>query len=85
MISAKAAVVEKLCGEIALITCKKPENINPVESLRNNGIDSMSFLEILLFIKNEWGIDYITVGLPSGAQESIGKLAEHICQSRAAL
>ena len=82
MISAKAAVVEKLCGEIALITCKKPENINPVESLRNNGIDSMSFLEILLFIKNEWDIDYLDAGLPMDAQRSIETLAEHICKSR---
>lgn len=80
-----SAVVQKLCQEIAIITNRDPETVDPEESLRNNGIDSMSFLEILLFIKNEWGIDYITVGLPSGAQESIGKLAEHICQSRAAL
>ena len=82
MISDKASVVKKLCGEIALITRNEPENIKPEESLHNNGIDSMSLLEILLFIKNEWGIDYLDTGLPMEAQHSIEALAEHICNSR---
>ena len=71
-----------MCGEIALITRNEPDNIKPEESLHNNGIDSMSFLEILLFIKNEWGIDYLDTGLPMDAQRSIEALAEHICNNR---
>ena len=78
----KSAVTEQLCQEIALITRKAPEEIHPEESLRENGVDSMSFLEILLFIKNEWGIDYLNNGLPADAQCSIAALAGHICSNQ---
>lgn len=82
MVWDKLAVTEQLCQEIALITRTAPENINPAASLRDNGIDSMSFLEILLFIKNEWGINYLDDGLPPDAQSSIAVLAEHICSNQ---
>ena len=79
----KSIVVEKLCQEISIITRKELSSIKQEESLRNNGIDSMSFLELLLFIKNEWQIDYVSIGLPPDAQSSILILAEHICNNRA--
>jgi len=85
MVLEKSTVVQKLCQEIALITNCPLGDIDPEANLRNNGIDSMSFLEILLFIKNEWDIDYISIGLPPDAQNSIILLAEHICKSRATL
>lgn len=85
MMLEKSTVVQKLCQEIAIVTHSDLSNINPNDNLRNNGVDSMSFLEILLFIKNEWDIDYINIGLPSEAQSSIVLLAEHICNYRAGL
>ena len=85
MILEKSIVVQKLCQEIAIITNCDSDDINPEDNLRNNDIDSMSFLELLLFIENEWGVDYIGIGLPLEAQDSIVLLAEHICKSRAGL
>lgn len=76
----KETVIEKLCQEISVITRREAGSIKAEESLRNNGIDSMSFLEILLFIKSEWGIDYLNSGLPADAQRSVSALAEHICE-----
>lgn len=78
----KSTVVQQLCQEISVITCSELQNIDPQKSLRDNGIDSMSFLEILLFIKNEWDIDYLTIGLPPEAQGSISALAEFICSQK---
>ena len=76
----KESVIQKLCQEISVITRRELAEIKVEESLRNNGIDSMSFLEILLFIKSEWNIDYLNSGLPADAQRSVEALAEHICE-----
>lgn len=83
MVPDKNAVLERLCREIAMIARREPGEIQKEESLRNNGIDSMSFLELLLFIKKEWNIDYLEIGLPPDAQGSISALAEHICNDQA--
>ena len=48
----KTEVIQILCGEIALITRKDTAEVNAEASLRDNGIDSMSFIEVLLFIKS---------------------------------
>ena len=77
----KSDVIRELCKEISIITRKEGANIDVEESLRSNGIDSMSFLELLLFIKNEWNIDYIETGLPENVQSSITALADHICSN----
>ena len=73
-----SVVVQKLCQEIAIITNRDPETVDPEESLRNNGIDSMSFLELLIFIKKEWSIDFLSEGLSPSFLKDVNALAERI-------
>ena len=78
MTSNRAEIAGKLCKEISIITRTDLRKIDAEQSLYDNGIDSMSFLELLMFIKNEWGIDYIDAEMPPDAQRRITALAGHI-------
>jgi len=78
MAADRTDILGALCREISIITHTDVGSIDPAADLGKNGIDSMSFLELLLFIKNEWGVDYIGAGLPPDAQHSIDALAGHI-------
>ncbi|MBO4303213.1 MAG: acyl carrier protein [Lentisphaeria bacterium] len=71
-------ITQALCREIATVTRKEEKEIRADGSLHDNGIDSMSFLELLLFIKREWGVDFLEEGIPPEAQKDIHSLAEHI-------
>ena len=71
-------ILQKLCAEIALITRRPIENIRPDAPLGENGIDSMSFLELLIFIKIEWSIDFLSEGLSPSFLKDVNALAERI-------
>lgn len=71
-------ILQKLREEVALITRKAPENVDDSVPLRSCGIDSMSFLELLIFIKKEWDVDFLQMGLSVDFLKNLRGLAGRI-------
>ena len=74
-----AQIEEALQCEIALILSKdEPSAVNPTQPLHSMGIDSMSFVEILLFIERTYNLRLIESGLSREDFETIRSLALRI-------
>ncbi len=76
-------VVRELRSEIALVTNSSPEKVDPEKSLAANGIDSMGFLEIILFVKKTWGFDLIEGGMCAADFRNVNSLASVIERAKA--
>ena len=74
--SSDAAVVQaRLTQEIAAILGVKPEAIKPDAPLHSLGIDSMGFVEILVFIEKTFKLNLIESGLDRQHFSTIRALA----------
>ena len=74
----KDKILQQLIEEISIITGKSADEIDPAENLRSNGIDSMGFLEVSIFIKREWQIDFLNDSSMYMSINDLNALAEEI-------
>ncbi len=56
-------ILESLLDEIAVVTQTTTAELLPDASFNSNNVNSLEFIEILLFIKQQWGCDFILGGL----------------------
>jgi acyl carrier protein len=68
----------KLVREIATIMAREPADIGPDVPLHTLGIDSMSFVEILVFIEKTFNLKLIETGLTRADFQTVGALAARI-------
>ena len=68
----------QLTSEIALITRQSSDSIEPCTSLNTLGIDSMAFVEVLVFIEKQYGLKLIETGMTREDFETIRSLSECI-------
>lgn len=71
-------IEDALRNEIAVILSKEPAEIPTDAPLHSLGIDSMSFVEILLFIERTFNLRLIETGLAKEDFETIGSMARCI-------
>jgi len=72
------SIVEQLRNEISVITGLPAAQISADESLADNGINSMGFIELLLFVERTWGIKLMEAGVGSGDVKSVNALASRL-------
>ncbi|MEK7270328.1 MAG: acyl carrier protein [Planctomycetota bacterium] len=70
-----AAVQARLTREIAAILAVKPDTIKPDAPLHSLGIDSMGFVEILVFIEKTFNLNLMESGLDRQHFSTIRALA----------
>ena len=75
------AVEQKLILEIATILCADPAAIKPDVPLPSLGLDSMGFVEILVFIEKTFGLRLTESGLNREDFQTIRALANRISAS----
>ena len=75
------AVEQKLVREIAAILCADPAVIKPDVPLPSLGLDSMGFVEILVFIEKAFGLRLTESGLNREDFQTIRALANRISAS----
>ena len=73
-------VEEKLICQIAAILSVDSKKIKPEVPLHTLGVDSLSFVELLVFIEKEFKIKLMTCGLQAEDFKTIHSLAS--CISR---
>lgn len=69
-----------LTREIASILSRSPGDIQPDASLHSLGMDSMSFVEILVFIEKTFNLRLIETGLTREDFQTVRALAACIAQ-----
>jgi acyl carrier protein len=67
-----------LIGEIAAILARQPASIRADAPLHTLGVDSMSFVELLVFIEKKFGLALIESGLAREDFETVRALAASI-------
>lgn len=75
------AVEQKLVQEIATILCADPAAVKPDVPLPSLGLDSMGFVEILVFIEKTFGLRLTESGLNREDFQTIRALANRISAS----
>ena len=75
------AVEQKLILEIATILCADPAAIKPDVPLPSLGLDSMGFVEILVFVEKTFGLRLTESGLNREDFQTIRALANRISAS----
>ena len=71
-------IESKLINQIATILCCASSSIKPDAQLHTLGVDSLSFVEILVFIEKEFKIKLIESGLDKEDFKSVRSLAARI-------
>lgn len=71
-------ILARLCDEIAVITGLPPEKVDPGAALGDNRIDSMGFIALLVAIRKEWRLDFVSGGLSAADSLSPAALARRI-------
>jgi acyl carrier protein len=71
-------VEEKLIRQIAVILSVDSQKIKPEVPLHSLGVDSLSFVELLVFIEKEFSIKLMESGLTSEDFQTIRALAKRI-------
>lgn len=74
----KEAIEASLIREAALILGREPDVIDPVIPIQDLGIDSMSFVEILVFIEKTFQLKLIQSGLKKEDFHTLRALAGRI-------
>ena len=80
---APAEVERKLIGEIATILSLDPDKVRSDQPLHTLGIDSMSFVEILVFIEKAFDLRLIESGLTREDFRTVQSLAACISREMA--
>ena len=73
-------VEKRLVEEIATILCKDAAAISPTASLPSLGLDSMGFVELLVFVEKAFNLRLIESGLTREDFETVHALALRIHQ-----
>jgi len=71
-------IEKKLIEGISVITNKKPSEIAPDQAFHDLGIDSLGFVEILVYIEKTFKLQLIASDLTKKDFESIRTLAAHL-------
>jgi len=71
-------VQEKLIKQISSILSVDPIKIKPEVPLHTLGVDSMSFVELLVFIEKEFKIKLMDSGLQAEDFKTVSSLARRI-------
>ena len=74
-----ADVEQKLVQEIATILCVDPATIRRDAPLPSLGLDSMGFVEMLVFVEKAFGLRLMESGLTREDFQTIHALASRIC------
>jgi acyl carrier protein len=69
---------DKLIRQIAAILPLDSKKISPEASLHSLGVDSLSFVELLVFIEKEFSIKLMESGLTGEDFKTISSLAKRI-------
>lgn len=72
-------VQDKLIRQIAAILSLDSQKIKPEVPLHTLGVDSLSFVELLVFIEKEFKIKLMDSGLQAGDFKTIHSLSKRIC------
>lgn len=72
-------VEDKLIRQIAAILATDSQKIKPEVPLHTLGVDSLSFVELLVFIEKEFKIKLMDSGLQAQDFKTIRSLAQRIC------
>ena len=75
------AIEQKLVQEVATIMCADPAAIKTDVPLPSLGLDSMGFVEILVFIEKDFGLRLAESGLTREDFQTIHALANRISAS----
>lgn len=67
-----------LCREAALILNRDEQSIKPESPFLDLGLESMSFVELLICIEKEYNIKLINSGLDTSDLASISSLAQRV-------
>lgn len=73
-------VEQRLVREIASILNVEPATIDPAAALSELGLDSMSFIELLVFIEKAFSLRLIETELSQSDFRTIGALASRIAR-----
>jgi len=76
-------IEEKLIRQVAVILSVDATNIKPEVPLHTLGVDSLSFVELLVFIEKEFKIKLIESGMTRDDFRTIHSLAQCIAKPRA--
>ena len=71
-------IEEKLVDQIATILSVDSKKIKPEVPLHILGVDSLSFVELLVFIEKEFKIKLMESGLQAGDFKTVSSLAKRI-------
>lgn len=71
------SITEQLLTEMRIITGGR-NTPDPSRSLTDNGINSMGFMELLVFIEQKWGVSLVDQGISARDVADIRALAERI-------
>lgn len=78
MSTTPADIEQQLTEQIALVISVEPDAVKPDAVLHNLGIDSMGFVEILVFIEKQFGLKLIETGLKKEDFQTARSLAKRI-------
>ncbi len=73
-------VTEALVREAEVILSDQTEKITSDATLADIGFDSMSFIELLVFIEKKFDIKLIEIGMQPADIKTLEALAQYICQ-----
>ena len=73
-----AQVQDKLIQQIAAILSVDSQKIKPEVPLHTLGVDSLSFVELLVFIEKEFSIKLMESGLQAEDFKTVSSLARRI-------
>lgn len=73
-----AEILAGLTEEITIITRLPREKISPEKPLRENGINSMGFIELLLAADRRWHVSLAEKGVSPADVKSLSALADRI-------
>ena len=73
-------ITEALVREAEIILPDQTEKISAEASLTDLGFDSMSFIELLVFIEKKFDVKLIEIGMQPTDIKSLEALARYICQ-----
>jgi acyl carrier protein len=76
-------IEEKLIRQVAVILSVDVVKIKPEAELHTLGVDSLSFVELLVFIEQEFKIKLMESGLARGDFRTIRSLAQCIAKIKA--
>lgn len=74
----KNTTEDRLINEVALILSQDPSGIKPDVPLHDLGLDSLSFMEILVFIEKTFGLKLMESGLKREDFRTIHSLTSYI-------